>query len=378
MDTQLKNEELARYARHLALPSFGLEGQQQLKAGRVLVVGAGGLGSPLLLYLAAAGVGNIGIVDFDVVDTTNLQRQVLYTMEDIGQPKAVVAKRRLLALNPHIDIQVYQTALTSANALEIIADYDIVADGTDNFPTRYLVNDACVLAGKVNVYASIFRFEGQVSVFNAVEADGTRGPNYRHLFPVPPPPNLVPNCAEGGVIGVLPGIIGSLQANEVIKLLSGVGTPLSGKLFLMDAADFSTRTLKISKHQEVNITGLIDYEAFCGVPKKSAAEQLPSISVQELKAWREEGIPHQLIDVREPFEHEIANLGGLLLPKGQLEAQLAQIRRDQKVVVHCRTGKRSAQVVEWLLAEAGFTEVYNLEGGIRAWAEQVDKEMVKY
>ncbi|MEL6867590.1 MAG: molybdopterin-synthase adenylyltransferase MoeB, partial [Bacteroidota bacterium] len=260
----LSPQEMARYARHLAIPEFNVEGQKKLKKAKVLVIGSGGLGSPVLLYLTAAGIGHIGIVDFDVVDDSNLQRQVLFTVDDVGKSKAETAKKRLQALNPYVNFTVYNTAFTRDNALELIQEYDVVADGTDNFQTRYLVNDACVLAGKVNVYASIFRFEGQVSVFNYPNADGERGPNYRDLFPEPPPPGLVPNCAEGGVLGVLPGIIGSMQASEVIKVITGVGEPLSGRLFLYDAASFTTRILKVGKRADTQITELIDYDVFCG------------------------------------------------------------------------------------------------------------------
>jgi molybdopterin/thiamine biosynthesis adenylyltransferase len=297
--------ELNRYARHFVLPEFGMEGQKKLKASSVLVVGAGGLGCPLLLYLSAAGVGRIGIVDDDVVDESNLQRQVLYTVDDLGQSKAATAKKKLLALNPHIQVDVYQERFLPDNALELVSKYDIVADGTDNFPTRYLVNDACVLSDKINVYASIFRFEGQVSVFNYLNEDGTRGPNYRDIFPDPPPPDLVPNCAEGGVLGVLPGIIGSIQANEVIKVLTGIGEPLSGRLFLFDTAGFSTRTLKIRKNPKLEIKDLSFYEEYC----MSDQTHIKEIDVSALKKWMAEGEDFQLIDVREPYEYEVANMG---------------------------------------------------------------------
>lgn len=371
----LSPEELRRYARHLALPEFGRAGQEKAKQARVLVVGAGGLGSPLLLYLAAAGIGRIGIVDFDRVDETNLQRQVLYTMDDLGQPKAAVARRKLLALNPHIEVDVYEEQLNSDNALRIISQYDIVADGTDNFPTRYLVNDACVLAGKVNVYASIFRFEGQVSVFNFPNEDGSRGPNYRDIFPTPPPPDLVPNCAEGGVLGILPGIIGSLQATEVIKVATGVGEPLNGRLFLFDAASFTSRLLKIRKNPELAISRLIDYEQFCAPQPKPPP---PSISVQELKRMMDEGADFQLIDVREPYECEIASLGGELIPPGQIREQAGRIATDKMVILHCRSGKRSADAIRELQQLGPFDNLFNLEGGILAWAREVDPEMRAY
>ncbi len=371
----LSAEELRRYARHLALPEFGRAGQEKAKQASVLVVGAGGLGSPMLLYLAAAGIGRIGIVDFDRVDETNLQRQVLYTMDDIGQPKAVVARRKLLALNPFIEVEVYEEQLTSDNALRIISQYGIVADGTDNFPTRYLVNDACVLAGKANVYASIFRFEGQVSVFNFLHEDGSRGPNYRDLFPAPPPPELVPNCAEGGVLGVLPGIIGSMQANEVIKIATGTGEPLSGKLFLFDASSFTSRILKVRKNPDLVIEKLIDYEQFCA-PRPEAP--VPAITARELKRMMDEGVDFQLIDVREPYEYEIANLGGLLIPPAGISAAEGRISRGKQVVLHCRSGKRSAEAIRQLQQLYGFDNLYNLEGGILAWAGDIDPEMKSY
>lgn len=371
----LSPEELRRYARHLALPEFGREGQEKARQASVLVVGAGGLGSPMLLYLAAAGIGRIGIADFDRVDETNLQRQILYTMEDIGKPKAATAREKLLALNPYIEVEAYNQQLNSENALDIISQYDIVADGTDNFPTRYLVNDACVLAGKVNVYASIFRFEGQVSVFNFPQADGSRGPNYRDLFPTPPPPELVPNCAEGGVLGVLPGIIGSMQAAEVIKVAAGVGEPLSGKLFLFDATTFTSRILKIRKDPSLAIERLIDYEQFCAPQPKTP---VPQISARELQQLMEEGADFQLIDVREPYEYEIANLGGELIPPGRIAQNAGRISKDKKVVLHCRSGKRSADAIRELQKLGSFDNLYNLEGGILAWAREIDPEMRQY
>ena len=379
MNNRLNSKELSRYARHIAIPEFGIEGQQKLKAAKVLVIGAGGLGSPVLLYLAAAGVGTIGIVDFDVVEDTNLQRQVLYTVEDIGQSKAVTAKKKLLALNPHITINVYNTPFTKDNALDIIKDYDIVADGTDNFPTRYLTNDACVLTGKVNVYASIFRFEGQVSVFNYLDKNGERGPNYRDLFPQPPPPGMVPSCAEGGVLGVLPGIIGSLQANEVIKIITGVGEPLAGRLFLFDAASFTTRTLKVKKKPNTNITELINYEQFCGiVPQEKKLDMVKEITVQELKKWQEEKKDFQLVDVRKPYEWDIANLEAELIVLDTLPQQVEKIKKDVPVVVHCRSGARSANAIRFLQEQHGYTNLYNLKGGILAWAKEIDTSMATY
>ena len=371
-------EELARYARHFVLPEFGIEGQKRLKKGSVLVVGAGGLGCPLLLYLAAAGVGRIGIIDADRVDDSNLQRQVLYTTQDIGKYKAEAAKERLLALNPHITIEVYTTNFTSENALEIIEKYDVVADGTDNFPTRYLVNDAAVLRGKVNVYASIFRFEGQVSVFNYSKIDGERGVQYRDLFPTPPPPGLVPDCAEGGVLGVLPGIIGSMQASEVIKVLSGVDEPLAGRLFIFDAASFTTRVLKVSKNPNLVVpTALIDYDMFCGVKKATGDSQqgtVGEISVFELKKMMDEKADFQLIDVREAYEYEVSNLGGTLIPLSILSENMDKIAKDKTVVVHCKSGARSAKAIDFL-KEHGIKNVLNLTGGIVAFEKEFNLEV---
>jgi sulfur-carrier protein adenylyltransferase/sulfurtransferase len=371
--------ELARYARHFVLPEFGMEGQWRLKNSSVLVVGAGGLGCPMLLYLAAAGVGRIGIVDPDRVDDSNLQRQVLYTTSDVGKYKVEAAKERLLSLNPHIQIETYSFGLTSANALKIIELYDLVADGTDNFPTRYLVNDACVLQGKVNVYASIFRFEGQVSVFNFSKNKEERGVNYRDIFPTPPPPGLVPDCAEGGVLGVLPGIIGSMQASEVIKILSGVGEPLAGRLFIFDAADFTTRVLKLSKNPNYQpITELIDYDMFCGLKTEKIAENtegpLSEISVQELVKWRTQNIDFQLVDVRESYEYEAANIGGALIPLSILANNLDIISKEKPVVVHCKSGARSTKAIE-LLKSHGFTNLINLKGGILAYAKEIDAHL---
>ena len=374
-------EELERYSRHLIIPEFNIEGQRRLKAAKVLVVGTGGLGSPLLLYLTAAGVGTIGLLDFDVVDESNLQRQVLFSVADIGKPKVEAAKARLEALNPHINFIVHNTRITSENALDIIKEYDLVADGTDNFPTRYLVNDACVILNKPNVYGSIFRFEGQVSVFNYTDATGKTGPNYRDLFPSPPPPGMVPSCAEGGVLGVLPGIIGSMQANEVIKVLSGLGEPLSGRLFLFDAASFETRVLKVQKDAATPaITELIDYEFFCGHENDSgkAEQKLKEITVQDLLSWQESKTDFQLIDVREPYEYEIANLQGELIPLNQVENTVDKIASDKKVVVHCRSGARSAKAITILEKKYGFKNLYNLKGGILAWADQVDPAMARY
>lgn len=376
--THLTPAELARYSRHIAIPEFNLTAQKKLKAAKVLVVGSGGLGSPLLLYLTAAGVGHIGIVDFDVVDDSNLQRQVLFTVNDVGQSKAATAKKRLEALNPHVQFTIYNQALTKDNALEIIKGYDVVADGTDNFPTRYLVNDACVIVGKTNVYASIFRFEGQVSVFNYLKEDGSRGANYRDLFPEPPPPGMVPSCAEGGVLGVLPGIIGSMQANEVIKVITGVGEPLAGRLFLFDAASFTTRILKVRKNTNVEIKELINYEEFCGIGVKKEEKEIKEITVFELKKWMEEEVDFQLIDVRQPYEYDIANLGGELIPLGQLQQNLDRIAIDKKVVLHCRSGKRSEEAIRELEKLKNFDNLYNLNGGILEFSEKIDPSLTKY
>lgn len=376
-------EELARYNRHIIIPDFGLEAQKKLKAAKVLVVGSGGLGSPVLLYLAAAGIGTIGIVDFDVVDDSNLQRQVLFGVNEIGKPKVEAAKQRLEALNPHIQFILYNTQLTSQNALDIIKDYDLVADGTDNFPTRYLVNDACVLLGKPNIYASIFQFEGQVSVFNYQYANGDIGPNYRDLYPTPPPPGLVPSCAEGGVLGVLPGIIGSLQALEVIKVITGVGEPLAGRFYIFDALNFESRTFNISRRDDnplngknPTITHLIDYEQFCGV--KAVEKPVKEITPQELYQLQVKGEPFQLIDVREPYEYDIVNIGAELIPLATVADNAAKISKDQKVIVHCKMGGRSAKAIRELEEKFGFNNLYNLKGGILAYIDEVQPELTKY
>ena len=374
---QFSKEELARYNRHIIIPGFGIEAQQKLKEAKVLVIGSGGLGSPVLLYLAAAGVGTIGIVDFDVVDDSNLQRQVLFGVDEIGQSKVEAAKKRLAALNPHIDIRIYNTQLTSANALDILRGYDVVADGTDNFPTRYLVNDASVILGKPNVYASIFQFEGQVSVFNYTNANGEKGPNYRDLYPTPPPPGLVPNCAEGGVLGVLPGIIGSLQALEVIKVVTGVGEPLSGRFYIFDALSFESRTFTIKKNANTpEITQLIDYEQFCGV--KAVEKPIKEITAKELYDWQVRGEQFQLIDVREPHEYDIVNIGAELIPLGTVAEKGGHFARDKKVVVHCKMGGRSAKAIRELEEKFGFDNLYNLKGGILGYIDEVRPELTKY
>lgn len=376
-------EELARYNRHIIIPEFGLEAQKKLKAAKVLVVGSGGLGSPVLLYLAAAGVGTIGIVDFDVVDDSNLQRQVLFGVDEIGKPKVEAARQRLEALNPHIQFVLYNTQLTSQNALDIIKDYDVVADGTDNFPTRYLVNDACVLLGKPNIYASIFQFEGQVSVFNYRNANGDLGPNYRDLYPTPPPPGLVPSCAEGGVLGVLPGIIGSLQALEVIKVITGVGEPLAGRFYIFDALNFESRTFNISRRDDNPLNGknpaitqLIDYEQFCGV--KTVEKPVKEITPKELYELQVKGEPFQLIDVREPHEYDIVNIGAELIPLATIAENAGKINKEQKVIVHCKVGGRSAKAIRELEEKFGFNNLYNLKGGILAYIDEVQPALTKY
>jgi adenylyltransferase/sulfurtransferase len=380
-ETALSPSEVLRYSRHLIMPEVGMEGQLKLKAGKVLLVGAGGLGSPLALYLAAAGVGKIGIVDFDVVDLTNLQRQILHSTDSVGRPKLESAKARLQELNPDVSTEMYATRLTSENALDILKDYDVVADGTDNFPTRYLVNDACVLLGKPNVYGSIFRFEGQASVF------GLPGqPCYRCLYPEPPPPGLVPSCAEGGVLGILPGAIGVIQATETVKLLLGIGEPLAGRLLLFDALGMSFRTLKIRKDPNCPICGenrtihrLIDYQQFCGIPADSDTGDAGfTIEPLELKRLMDSNRPPYLLDVREPQEWQICSIAGAhLIPLGRLSANLNQLNTADDIVAYCRSGARSAKAVE-LLRKAGFKKVRNLEGGILAWADNVDPTIPKY
>ncbi|HMX60904.1 MAG TPA: molybdopterin-synthase adenylyltransferase MoeB [Chitinophagales bacterium] len=374
-EIQLSPEEIARYSRHLLVEEFGMEGQLRLKQAKVLVVGAGGLGCPLLLYLAAAGVGTIGIIDFDTVEESNLQRQILYTIDDIGKPKVDVAKKKLLAINPYIHIITYQQQLSAKNALEIFSSFDIVADGTDNFVTRYLVNDACVFSDIPNVYASILQFEGQVSVFNYKE-----GPNYRDIFPVPPAPNTIPNCAEAGVLGVLPGIIGSMQANEVIKVISGIGTPLSGRLFIFDALHFSSKIFTISKDKNNPLTGdnptikaLTDVDLFCGATSSITNE----ISVQQLKEMFDTKEDIQLIDVREHYEYNQVNLGGICIPLHQLKQSMDLISKEKKVIVHCKTGMRSAKAVQ-LLLDNGYRNVYNLNGGIIVYAKEIDNQLPLY
>lgn len=381
---ELTAEELARYSRHLILPEVGVGGQQKLKAARVLCVGVGGLGSPLAFYLAAAGIGTLGLVDYDLVDASNLQRQILHCTRDIGRSKLDSAAEKLTALNPGLKVVKHETILTSGNALDIVADYDIVADGTDNFPTRYLVNDACVLAGKPNVYGSIFRFEGQASVFAVKD-----GPCYRCLYPEPPPPGMVPSCAEGGVLGILPGLVGVMQANEVIKLVLGQGEPLIGRLLLIDALAMRFRELKLRKNPECPVCGsdptvtqLIDYNQFCGIRPQDTQEKtlqngIPQITVHELKQRLDAGDDLFILDVREPYEYQIANLGGKLIPLNDVPQRLCEIDRDREIVVHCRMGGRSQRAAEFL-AQNGFRNVKNLTGGIAAWSEHIDPKMPKY
>ncbi len=377
----LSPSEIRRYSRHLIMPEVGTVGQQKLKAARVLMVGTGGLGSPIGMYLAAAGVGTIGLVEFDVVDESNLHRQLLYGEADIGRPKIEAAAERLNIVNPHINIIPHQVRLESSNALEIVADYDLVVDGTDNFPTRYLVNDACVLTGKPNVYGSIFRFEGQVSVFWA-----EKGPCYRCLFPEPPPPGLVPSCAEGGVLGVLPGIIGSLQASEVIKLIIGEGEPLIGRLLLFDALQMKFRELKLRRNPECPVcsdhptqTGLIDYEQFCGIPQESETEMDDiDISPTEVKALLDAGEQVTILDVRNPPEYEICHLeGSVFIPVSELEDRMEELDPSHFIVAHCHHGPRSTRAVG-MLKEAGFTQVKNMAGGIDSWSTDVDPSIVRY
>ena len=381
---ELTTDDLARYSRHLILPEVGMEGQQRLKAARVLCVGTGGLGSPLAFYLAAAGVGTLGLVDFDVVDASNLQRQIIHSTKDIGRKKLDSAEEKLLALNPALNVVKHETLLSSANALDILKDYDIVADGTDNFPTRYLVNDACVLLGKPNVYGSIFRFEGQASVF-ATE----NGPCYRCLYPEPPPPGLVPSCAEGGVLGILPGLVGLIQATEAIKLILCKGESLAGRLLLVDALNMKFRELKLRKNPECPVCGehptvteLIDYQQFCGIVPETKQEQalkngIPQITVKELKQRLDAGEDVFVLDVREPYEYQIANIGAKLIPQNDVPKRLDEIDRDREIVVQCRSGQRSQRIAEYL-AQQGYPNVKNLAGGILAWADEIDPKMQKY
>jgi len=380
----LSNDEILRYSRHLIVPEVGMEGQLKLKAAKVLLVGAGGLGAPLGLYLAAAGIGRIGLVDFDVVDFTNLQRQVIHFTKDVGRNKIDSAAEKMQALNPNVEIVKHEVALSSENAMEILQDYDLVVDGTDNFPTRYLVNDACVLLGKPNVYGSIFRFEGQATVF-AYQG----GPCYRCLYPEPPPPGLVPSCAEGGVLGILPGTIGLIQATETVKLILGIGEPLVGRLLLYDALGMRFRELKLRKNPECPICGdrrtitkLIDYHQFCGVPQQPPKQESKvtegEIEVTEVKEKLDRGDKFVLIDVREPHEHQICNIpAAKLIPLGEVGKRLDELDPEADIVIHCKSGMRSARACG-ILKAAGFKHVRNMKGGILAWSDQVDHRVPKY
>ena len=390
-ENTLSSDELQRYHRHLILPNVGEQGQRRLKAARVLLVGAGGLGSPTALYLAAAGVGHLGIVDADVVELSNLQRQVLHGTRDIGRPKVASAEARLRDLNPHVDVATYHARLTSANAMELMRGYDIIVDGSDNFQTRYLVNDACVLLGKANVYGSVIRFDGQASVFGI---DG--GPCYRCLFREPPPPGLIPNCAEGGVFGVLPGLVGTIQATETIKLITGAGEPLVGRLLLVDALRMRFRTIELARDPECRacgtreITSLIDYDAFCGL---ASSDGLPAshsraneeddgetdeITPRRLDAKLRDGVPLSVIDVREPYEWSIARLpDARLVPLNSLPQAVNSLDRDAEIVVYCHHGMRSAAAADWL-RDQGFGKVLNLVGGIDRWSLEVDPSMRRY
>jgi len=378
----LTNEEILRYSRHLIMPEVGMEGQLKLKNAKVLLIGTGGLGAPLGLYLAAAGVGKLGLVDFDVVDFTNLQRQVTFGSSDVGKPKSEAARARLSNLNPDIQVQAFETKLTSENALELFKDFDIIVDGTDNFPTRYLVNDACVLLGKPNVYGSIFRFEGQVTIFGM-----PGGPCYRCLYPEPPPPGLVPSCAEGGVLGVLPGIVGSIQAMETIKLILGSGRNLTGRLLLFDALEMGFREFKLRKNPKCPMCGehrtidkLIDYYEFCGVRGEEASApdlKVPEMTPRELKTRLDRGEDLFILDVREPHEYQICNLRGHLIPLGELPRRVHELDSSREIVAHCRSGKRSAEAVDFL-RKAGFRKIVNLKGGILAWSDEVDASVPKY
>jgi molybdopterin/thiamine biosynthesis adenylyltransferase/rhodanese-related sulfurtransferase len=381
-EVSLSKEEVLRYSRHLIMPEVAMEGQLKLKQAKVLCIGTGGLGAPLGLYLTAAGVGRLGLVDFDVVDFTNLQRQVLFGTTDVGRPKIEAAADHLRNLNPEIQIDTFETRLTSENALDLFKDYDIIVDGTDNFPTRYLVNDACVLLGKPNVYGSIFRFEGQITIFGA-----PGGPCYRCLYPEPPPPGLVPSCAEGGVLGVLPGIVGTIQAAETLKLIIGKGDPLIGRLLLFDALGMKFRELKLRKNPECPVCGdhptvtkLIDYQEFCGIRGEeapAASTTVPEMTPRELKSRLDRGDDLYILDVREPHEYQICNIGGHLIPLGELWRRVNELDSSREIVAHCRSGKRSAEASEFL-RKAGFRKIWNLKGGILAWSDEVDPSVPKY
>lgn len=383
---KLSSEELKRYSRHLVLPEFGIEAQLKLKKAGILVVGAGGLGSPVLLYLTAAGIGTLGIIDDDIIDVSNLQRQVLYSVDDVGEKKAIAAGKKLRRLNPLISFHIYPEKLTSLNALEIVREYDLVIDGTDNFATRYLLNDTCVLLDKPLIYGSILKFEGQLAVFNALRKNGTRSTNYRDLFPAPPDADSVPNCEEAGVIGVLPGIIGSLQGNEAIKIIAGIGEVLADKLLIFDSLILDQTLINIpDRNSRSSIKTLIDYEDFCGISqdknKSLTGNQqttMKEVTVQELKKMKDSGEDFQLIDVREVHEYDICNLEGELIPMSDIPYNVDKISKDKKVVIHCRSGKRSGDMLLWLEKNHGFTNLYNLKGGVLAWSKEIDPEMPTY
>lgn len=367
-------KELERYSRHFVLPQFGVEAQQKLKAASVIVIGAGGLGCPVLQYLVAAGVGTIGILDFDTVGESNLQRQVLYGVDDIGKPKSQQAAAKLNKLNPYVSIKVVNNKIDSSNALELLKPFDVIVDCTDNFPTRYLLNDAAVLLDKPLVYGSIFRYEGQVAVFNLKQSA-----NYRDLYPTPPAPGSVPNCEEGGVLGVLPGIIGCLQANEVLKIIADIGEPLTNRVLMMDTLSVETHVVKFPNRNERNsIKKLIDYELFCGITKATIAMDIKEVTVRELKVLKERGEVFQLIDVREEYECEICSINGEHIPIGEIPHCIEKISRDKKVIIHCRSGSRSGNTIKWLEKNYHFDNLYNLKGGILAWADEVDNSLTKY
>ena len=379
MNNILNNKDFERYSRHLVIPEVGEEGQIKFKNARVLIIGAGGLGSPLALYLTAAGIGKIGLVDFDSVSLSNLQRQVLYTTDDIGKPKTLIAKQRINALNPETEVVTHNVKLTSENALEILKDYDVIADGTDNFSARYLVNDACLILNKPNVYGSILRFDGQVTVFNY-----NNGPCYRCIYPVPPAPGEVPSCEEGGVLGVLPGIIGTLQANEVIKIVLGIGEILTGRLLLFEGLKAFFRELKFEKDKNCPACSkknlqLSDYEDLCGIKKEEKNSlNLREITVEELKKKLDLKENFFLLDVREPHETKIASIGGVLIPMNQLPYRIDELNKDAEIIIYCRTGNRSHYATEYLIEKYGFRNVKNLIGGIHAWADKIDNSITKY
>ena len=384
-DIEFSNDEIARYSRHLIMPEVTLEGQKKLKAAKVLCIGTGGLGSPIALYLAAAGVGTLGLIDFDIVDYSNLQRQVLHGTKDVGRKKLNSARDRIKDVNPNVHVVLHDAMFRSENATEIVTEYDLVIDGTDNFPTRYLSNDICVFLSKPNIYGSIFRFEGQCTVF----APSLGGPCYRCLYPEPPPPGMVPSCAEGGVLGVLPGVIGVMQAIEAVKLIVGIGEPLVGRLIHFDALKMKFREFRVRRDpscpvcgEHPSITELIDYEQFCGIPQAQAAEEaeppVPEMSVEELKAKKERGEEFVLLDVREPYEYDIAKIpGSRLIPLGELPSRMSELDSADEIVIHCKTGVRSAKALRQL-QKAGFAKLFNVEGGIAAWADRVDSSVPKY